>query len=103
MGKKKGVRATPMKIPELFLYSIGLLKSDNQLAVIEVEATKIENDMDSLIIYDYVGHSEQIIGRFNTWSFYILRDRLDRSDMNRAEASLNSKDSVLPKGWGEVK
>ena len=91
MGRKGTARATPVKIPKQYNFEVGIRKNDDILTFI-IEAVRVDPDMDSLHIYDYVDGNEVKIGEFNDWVYYFKRDT-KIADFEAVK---------LPPNWGKI-
>ena len=89
MPRKGTARATPVKIPESVCFEVGIRKNDDILTF-EIEATRVDTDIDSLLIYRYVNHEEVKVGEFNDWVYYFIRE------------SRRKEEVKLPPRWGQV-
>ena len=100
MGRKRTLKTNVMKAPKVYLYEVGILIGE-EIERIEVLATRMEFDMESLIAYQSHSGVEMRVAHFNNWVYYlILDDGYARKDES---GNRDDKGPDFPEGWGKVK
>ena len=100
MGRKRTARATPIKIPRMFQYEIAISHGD-KLQMIDISATRIETDMDTLHVYNYIGTNEEKVAEFRDWAYYLILVDDPNEFYSPRCAKVNPDE--LPKDFGVVK